>query len=53
MEWKILHASEGFKISLRSVCRLKLKRAWRAVCHFCKWSSENIKSPELEMVPPR
>ena len=37
MESKILHASEGFRL-LKSVCRLKLKRAWTAFCH--KWSSK-------------
>ena len=50
MESQILHASEGFGL-LKLVCRLKLKRAWKAFC--CKWSSESVKFPEDEMQVPQ
>ena len=42
MESKILHAGEGFRL-LKSVFRLKLKRASRDLCR--RWSSERVKFP--------
>ena len=50
MESRILHISEGFRL-LKSVCRLRLKRAWRAFSR--KSSSESVKFPEDEMQVPR
>ena len=38
---------------MKSVCRLKVKRAWGGGGLFSKWSCESIKFPEDEMQVPR